>query len=517
MPATNEPALLDAIADLGVPGTVTDARKHKTPRKHAANFPMDRVVIVPEENYRWGSEEAMKADLAKADLPLGNGEIGCSYDLLRDSIRAIGVEEPVGLVERADGHHVIYGFTRCLAARDVGLDTIPAYLYGSELPEAEMALLQLRENSQALKRSVNWVAETEQYQSISAHLLNRRLARMAEAGEVGRQETISAHKACNVAASRILGRHPSGMKSRVHFIHYLDKRVVEMSRQGYFSLQAAREFHSGNVDNLYPPAFVTAVLKLLHGADGYKSTILPADVRRAVNGVKAGLATGDIVLRDGSAAPPAPERKGHTMNRTVRNARAEAEKADSAEAEHGPLSKMKAPDKIRQSSAILRDISELLAMECLAAAGLTMGSDPAAVEKVVHSREWHRIEGIGFGAGDISMPPLFETVLGGRKTDDPEVQHMHLHYERTAQRYVVTAFVRAFLRMCMRNAGIRDLDFSDQGWLLGKTMVEGKNMPHRQAYNDAVAAGLEPADLPLLERAKIAWVALKPLVKRPTR
>ena len=516
MTETSATAILDAIADLGMPGSNGDARRHKSSRTHHKDFPVDQLVIDPAENYRWGSEAAMQADLARADLPLGDGEVGCTYELLRESIRAAGVDVPVGLVKREDGYHPIYGFTRCVAAREVGLATIPAYVYESTISEAEVIILQTRENSRTLKRAVNWVSETEQYIAISAWLLNQRLAKLGEAGEVGKQAMIGAHKACNIAACKQLGRHPSGMKSRIHFIHHLNPRIIEMSRQGYFSLQAAQEFHSGNVDNPYTPAFVTAVLKVLHGTDGYKPTIAPADVRRAVNGVKAGIAMGDIVLHDGSSTPAAPKRcRGHTMNRAVRAAREAEAKDDGADgAEHGPLSKMKDGDRIRQSPVILRDISELLAMQCLTAAGLHLGSSAEEVQAVVGGHEWHRIEGIGFGAGSISTPPLLETVLGGRKDTDPEIVRMRRQHEFTAGRYVTGAFIAAFVRLAMKNLGIRDLSFSDQGWLLGKTTVDGRPVFHRAAWADAVAAGLRPAELMLLERAKIAWAALKPLVKR---
>lgn len=511
--------LIDSLCGLTDTAVAPNPRSAdvKTSRKHHSAFPVAQIVLDPTENYRWGSAAAMKADLAREDMLLEDGSTRSSYQLLRDSIAAIGVEDPVGLVEREDGYHVIYGFTRAAAAKELKLESVPAYVYAGTISSGEVQLLQMRENSPALKRAVNWVAETEMYDSITKRIYLRMLEKNPG---VGKQAAASLHKQAHEAACRILGRYPSTMKSRTHFLRVLDPRVITLSREGRLTCTGAMVFHSGNVDHPYTPAFITAVLRHLRGKEGYKLSIQPVEVRKACDAVRAGQARGEEVDdSDGADVGDEPEQRavatGHTMSRVSRS----LAKAADAKGAPGPVQLMRAPEKIRQSSAVLRDLSGLIAWDIIHRKGFGLTTDAKEVEKhIVNSPEWHKVIGIGFGAGDISMPPLMETVLGGRSDEDSEVAQMANQHELTAERYVVAAFVSGFLRQAMASAGVRNLDYDDKGWMLGKTTREdGQVIHHRAVYSDAIqeAVGM-PGAVRLLDRAKAAWAKVRPLVTKST-
>lgn len=496
----------------------TNVSAQKTPRKHHSAFPVAHIVLRPEENYRWGSEEAMKADIANEDVVREDGTKACSFAMLKESVAIMGVEDPIGLVERENGYHVIYGFTRALAAQLTGTASLPAYVYEPGIPEAEVEMLQMRENSPTLKRTVNWVAETEMFTSISTRLLNRLLEKAtAEAG--GAELTIPVRKNLKVKADlavcKIMGRYPSTFKSRRHFMHRLDQRVITLAREGRLSCTAAMEFHSGDVDRPFDPSFVTAVLSSIRGDSGYPPVITPEKVRNAMRLVRA--EGWDSAPKPSAAAPSAESGfEGDDHPEPARTPRGGGEEGRAA----GRAPLLKAPEKIRQSPSILRDLSNLVAWEALRARSITLASPEAATAKLKDSPEWHKIIGIGFGAGEVTMPPLMETIIAGRDHEEDDVQRMQNQHEHTADRYVTTAFIHAFMRQAMATAGVRNFDLDDKGWISQKaTNSEGSDVLHRLIYGHAVtnAANLPPKDgaLPtLLQRAQHAWSAISPYVAK---
>lgn len=66
---------------------------------------------------------------------------------LKESIESTGIQQPVGVQEMKDGsYRLIFGFRRFTCATELGLEEIPAVVYGTRLKKAHRFLLNLQEN-----------------------------------------------------------------------------------------------------------------------------------------------------------------------------------------------------------------------------------------------------------------------------------------------------------------------------------------------------------------------------------
>lgn len=503
--------LLDVLAQTGdgkVPNTTNE-------RKHVSAFPVENIVFVPEENYRWGSEAGMVADLLNTVCGTSDEAKVASYNTLRESIRTIGVQDPVGLVEREDGYHVVFGFTRVHAAIELKIATIPAYIYPKDIDDSVIELLQVRENSPALKRSVNWVAEAEMYTSLWGALYSRMKERAGKTDE----EDASLRKRAKETICAVLGRSPSRLRSMAHFLHVLDPRVLALARAGHLDSHAATEFHSGSVEHPYKPAQITAFLKHLHGRDGYPAVITAPAIRAAKKCVNLQLERGAEQPGDDADVGEEPQERvvarGASSAPQERDQRA-ASKASARQGVPGPLAAMRgSSDKMRTSPAALRDLSDLVAWGAINDLKLSVRSLSLAGQKLLDTPEWLKVQGIGWGADTVTMPPLMEVILGGRSPDDTEIVRMQQQHEVSQHRYVISAFIRAFLRAAMCDLGVRNLDYDDRGWISGKSPdAKGNTCHHRSVWTTAVQDAVAmPGEVMILDRAKAAWERIRHHVK----
>lgn len=483
-------------------------------REYFERQPVADIIFDPAENYRWGSKEKMTADLAKEGQVGEDGTRVSSYEVVKQSIRTIGVQEAVGLVRRPDGLHVVYGFTRVHICKELNIAHLPAYIYG-DIDDSDIELLQVRENSPALKRAVNWVAETEMYSSLWGAVFIRRCEKKG-LSDTSSQAAATERRLAKEAVCRTLGRNPSRMKSAEHFLRVLDGRVIDLAREGRIDYAAAQEFHSNDVDNPYKPARITAILRYLKGTDGYPSAITASRVRQAKKVADLDFERAADSSVDVGDEPEEREVKRGASTAPLQRENRQSEKAAARVGAPSPVSAMKGAERIRSSSAQLRDLSDLVAWNAIAGMKLTVKSPSDAGERLIGSAAWYEIRGIGWGSDTVTMPPLVETILAKRDEEDAEVQRMQRQHEISAERFVLTAFVRAFMRMAMDDQGIRNLDYDEKGWISGKTpKADGEGHIHHRdvwtrAVHDAVAM---PGRVKLLDRAKHAWEQVRPYVK----
>ena len=417
---------------------------HRTPRKHVEAFPLANLIIDPRENYRWGSEEAMRADLAATSRDPSTGVQVCSYEMLKDSIKSLGVEEPIGVVPRADGtYRIVYGFTRALAAKELGLGAIPAYVYDPSLPEEEAQLLQLRENSIGLKRPVNWVVEVETYlrlleytrASIEAVPFHQR-----PRGDDGK--VMSVKEAAISIVSKMLGVSGATMKNRAYHLRHMPASVVKLSREGHLSASAATEFYSGDSKVPFAAEFVDAVLADLKSRPGGYAAATSETVKQAMRRVKE--ASGKPVFEGG--------KKPSTLGSNI-------------------------PAAGRHGSGLLRDMCVALWRGYLDRTKLVQASPDKAWADLARGRVWYTVVGIGIGAADVSEP----VVQAGDDTGLAERRH-----EETAFHYAMSTFLQAFLAA---ELSVDAESFRD--WLNGFTSVGGTRLLNRVEFHAAIAAALE--------------------------
>ncbi len=479
LPPTPDEKFIDAMND-----EASSLQQFKTKRTHHAEFPTKDIIVVPEENYRWGGVEGMEADMAMLDVVNADGTRSSSFEILKRSIATLGVEDPVGLVKRNDGYHVVYGFTRTVVAKQVGLKTLPAYVYDSSLPDSEFELLQGRENTAVLKRNVNWVAETELYISLVERMVTRLVAGNDNAGT-----RKAAQGKARAVIERVLGRAHKTMKNQTHYLQVIDKRVINLCRAGHMKLKTAIEFHSGDVGAPFDPKYVTAVLRQLMVKGVYPTDIALESVQRAkkyvdLNGV-------DLEASDDSdvdvGAEPLPYHKAQNT---------------------------RFGDKTRQNPGCLRDVAGLMAYEDLLHRKLTLTNTAEEVQKVVNGRAWNKITGVGFGAGEVLVPPLMEVVLHGKSGE--VIDRQQRAHEVTSYRYAVAAYLHAFVRQALKGLGYPNMDSDDKGWISGKSKgPDGFEVTNRELYTKAIFAGVDmPDDTPLILRAKETWKRIRPNVPK---
>lgn len=405
----------------GVDGVV------KTPRVHHGDFPVREIRVIPSDNYRWGSEEAMRADLKATVKDPSDGSQVCSYEMLKDSIRVLGVEEPVGIVQRDGVFRVVYGFTRVLAAQELGIAKIPTYVYDASLPNEEAQLLQLRENSLTLKRQVNWVSEVEMFQKLLGFA--RKAIAHINSGDLPTRDDgkrLTHKKAAAQSVARALGVSPSTMKNRYFTLEHLDPRVVKLSREGRMDYASASEFTTGDAAVPFKKEFITATLEALD-ADN----------------------------------PGAPRITAEAVRTAMRKLRDEAEDSTKLyEGDRRPTTIVASAGIIaRQSPGALRDLCVAMWSRVLRPGKVTKDLPADQWETLRKGRTWFTVVGIGIGASDVK-PPVTEEGAGSRE----ELQH-----DDTAYRYVVFALVQAYM--------MRDLKMDAEtfrSWMCASTVGDGK-------------------------------------------
>lgn len=428
----------------------SDGNPVKTPRAHNAEFPLADIRVDPRENYRWGSKEAMDADLVRTQKDPSDGSMVCTYRMLVDSIRTLGVEEPVGLVPRktGGGYRVVYGFTRVMAAKEVGLGVIPAYVYDASLPEEEAQLLQLRENSLSLKRAVNWVAEVEMYQRLVSYArtsLNGRKPADMPKDDDGRP--LSAKVAACLSVGRALGVAPATMKNRNYTLQHIHPLVRALSEQGKFSYAVANEFTSGDAKVPYTGEFVTAVLDELRKGDAELDRVTPESVRAVMRKLKD---SGDKPMYEGGQKPTTSCGQWSAGN--------------------------------RQSAGALRDLCVGMWSSQLAKSKMTLRSTkPEDWDVLRKTKIWHMVVGIGIGSADVAEP----VIAVGDDTGRAELYH-----EETAWKYALSAMIQAVLLAELRMPAERLRE-----WVNNYTYTkDGGKRCNRTEFHSAITTALDESN-----------------------
>ena len=100
-----------------------------------------------------------------------------SLDELTQSIKDIGVKQPILLFDAGDEFQVFAGFRRYESAKMAGLESIPAVVYSSdEISSEDMLTINMVENIQ--RASLNVVDEANGYQTLKKDhgLTNKQIA-----------------------------------------------------------------------------------------------------------------------------------------------------------------------------------------------------------------------------------------------------------------------------------------------------------------------------------------------------
>lgn len=451
-----------------------DALAPRTPRRFTT-IPVKRLVIDPTKNYRWGSEAAMRADLTRYDRT-EDGEQVCSYEVLKVSMRD-GVEEPIGVIRRADGFHVVYGFTRAVAAQELKLVEVPAAIYEEGISAGEVALLQMRENSEALKRRVNWVAEVRMFERLRAIALDYFNA--LPKTQMPRDEhgnPLAPYKAAVQEVCERLGRKPTTMHIHRSVLTRLDPRVVKLSEEGKLSFKAAVEFYSGDANVAYDTGFVTHVLNEVKRNDPKLDRVTPLIVRSARQRVYEWIQRGQV--KDGTMVW-----RGGKAPRTTSATRALIESN-------------------RLSPAACRDVAVNLAARAIRTTKLNGDSTEEAWEALRRDATWFRIVGVGIGAGDVILADNAVDGDGAVDVDLPPEQ-----CDSYALLTVVHAALREQIRKRCRGA------FAD--WLRSVSTYKvgsiEKRIDHRGAFFAAVQTTVHGVNRSFRVKRVVdaAWKALQ--------
>lgn len=442
MENTNTSALITKLLD------PTGAAGEGTPYKFVHELPTKMIKLVPEENYRWGNAAAMKADLAHLDRDPEGGVIN-SYEVLKESIRAMGVNEPSGVVLRPDGfYHIVFGFTRIAAALEVGAAHIPARVYEPTLPDTEARLLQMMENSPGLRRPVNWVAEVKTFR----HLSNSFKVSF-ESGKAPKSKTtgkpMSAKDAADEAVCRVLGTSVNTMRTRLSTFEKVPKRVRELAKEGKLTYPATQEFLPVKEKVGMTPEIVDAILDEMTRRDPELKGITPETVRQVYRWVMESRA----IVKD----PGSDEGEGETKEPTK-------------------LTPFMEQNLHNISPAVARDEAVEMMIACIGRNGLTATSPPESWEKVRRMETWAMVNGIGIGSSQVISP-----VIAGNSFA------IHSH------NYTIRVFLAAVLRCLVVPKGTDRQKFDE--WQAGLTRVaSGTQAMNRTEFARAVDHAVSETD-----------------------
>lgn len=424
-----------------------------TPRQYVSELPTSQIKLVPEENYRWGSREVMKLDLAHTDRDPVEGGVINTYEILKDSIRAMGVNEPSGVVMREDGfYHIVFGFTRIAAALECGISKVPVWVYDPELPDTEARLLQMMENSTALKRSVNWVSEVKTFRTLATS------ARMSFEAEKkvrlsATGKPLTPKDAAEEAVCRALGVSVNTMRTRLSTFEKVDQRVRDLAKSGKFSYATTAEFLPIKEKANMTAEIVSAVLDEMKRRDPEYKSSTPETVRQVYRWV--------VESRVALEAPDASD----------------GEEADDTTAVGEPraLTACMEQNMHRMSAAAARDTGIEMLLASFIRQGLTLETPPESWEKVRLQLTWMQVVGIGIGTSEVLSP-----VIAGNSF----VVHSH--------NYAIRVFLGAALRLMMPKW--KDGEKFNE-WISGLTSVRtGTQVMNRVEFARAIDLAVSESD-----------------------
>jgi ParB-like chromosome segregation protein Spo0J len=410
--------------------TATDKRVfHKA-------FLLKDITFDPTDNYRWGSAESMERDLrAKTQAEAGD-DASVGFETMKTSIATGGVEEPIGLRVVGTEVRIIYGFTRYVACKELGLEAIPAFLYEG-ISDTEAASLQLRENSTNLKRGVGWVATTRMFNRLVDSLVEECIAiPAAERPTDSRGFAKSARRTAIVKVCERMGMSERVLTEQARVIKNAQPEALEMAEEGRLNVWAMKELESGDKDNPYSREFVKEVL-----AESVRTSkgraITTQEVRNALKRVK--------------------DKNRHV---TVKKAGAKAEAYTPAASEM--------VDTRRVSGGCLRDIATNVAATYVAKHKL--GSAEAtddAWAKLTLSSAWCIVQGVALSSGESPLPEGAESENG---CDISQALRLTRDYTKSV-----------FLRAIVRQEVTRRFTIHNYGAWLASTTDKNRTRRHEVA------------------------------------
>ena len=236
--------------------------------RHIEEVEISKITIDPAENYRWGSQDYMELDLAN-NLETGENDAA----MLKTSIRTQGVIEPI-LVDK--NYKVFAGFTRLTLATQAKRKTIPAWVYTQDLTPEEIAILQLTENNQKLKRKENWVLKIQK--------ISDTVTALEKAGDKDATATVAKHT----------GLVKSGIAKRIREFNRLPESVKQAGIDGRVSELCARTFVPNKDEKGYTEKEAEAIIQ--KASENVKAGVItPASIVEAIGNLKD---SGDDVIRD---------------------------------------------------------------------------------------------------------------------------------------------------------------------------------------------------------------------------
>ncbi len=431
------------------------------------------VIFDPQDNYRWGSKEAMEHDIATSVTEDDDGQKVNAYRVIVNSIKATGhVQVPIGVRAIGKKFKMVYGFNRFLAAREIGLSTVPAVVYPNDTDEGTLATLQVVENSDSLKRTVNWVAETRMWEK----LYNLTHDQMMNVLPSRRPKTTSgAPLSASCAAWRDvaskIGRSELTMRERIQILNCLDAEVQQIAHRKNWSFNATKEFYSGDARKPYVASFVKHLLDEIKRSDPDFDHVTPATVTKAKVRVARWLAAGR-----GKDGKPLWRGKG------------------SDETDEQPAL-TEADGLLRLSPAGMRDIAINLATDSLRKLRLTLSQSETQWAAVEKTQTWHRVIGVGVGSGSVRMREGSEDLTENVDFTDLPAR---------AQTFVMGVFVSAALR-CEIETRCR-VNWSE--WYSSNTIVGVDSRSNRILFRSLVQTN-SAREGTLRSRAQAAWRELE--------
>lgn len=444
---------------------MSDAVETRTKRTHHAELPLELIKIVPEENYRWTNAILMREELAKVERDPSDGSLVNTFEMLKASIQAIGIDEPIGVVMRDDGfYHVVYGFTRAVAAKELNLRVIPAYVYDPSLPDAEARLLQMRENSIALKRPVNWVNEVKMFRDLS-----RQYQIEYDSGKVPLPfaedgSKMTSRDAASDRVCRVLGKSANSMRTRLQTFEKVDQRVKDLAKFGKFTYNVTLEFLPVKDKVGMSAEVVGEVLAEMRRRDPEFKTTTPETVRQVYKWV--------VESRAALTAPAEPESETDSPVRLTPHVEQNLH---------------------NMSPATARDLAVAMVIATLKGLGLNHDSPAETLEKLRNMPTWQRVIGIGIGTSQIVSP-----LVAGKSFD--------IHAHNYAMRVFLAAFLRRFI------PGAEDRQRFD-AWHSALTTRGAVQVMNRVEFANAIEAAMSEFD----HRSKFKDIVTKAMAELKSR
>jgi len=430
-------------------------------RRHVEDFNLNRLEIDPTINYRWGSKEAMEADLKREEEV--DGETVNTFEVLVDSIKEAGrVQEPIGVVERDGRNLVIYGFTRAIAARKAGLKKIAAYIYDSSISEIEIRTLQLAENSAKLKRKVNWVSMVEAYYRLledAEKLVDSIPKDNRPRGDSGRR--LTPKQIATEHLARVLGqeksiRYVANMRST---LKSLPAKLVQMVKTYDWSYPTTKEFVSEGRHKPFSGDFITKVVEEIRAKKPSMLDVTPEDVRQA---------------RDRAAKVSKTVYAGETPRTPSQTT---------------VLRVVSGGDDRRLSAGTVRDV-------CVDIVTANLPSFETNLEGIKKSWLWYQIIGMGMSTGEVMLPACaVSRALASEKDSKKataevaaDTKVIDRQHRNSANTYATGIVVQALLRAeVQRRAG--DVN----SWMAAFSGTDGSKTMNRVAFSMAVREALNEA------------------------